>query len=166
MGAMAVAIGYALKAQPLRCFPLCQWVLRPISWAERRLQAPFPSIPSPFYPPPWPLAASFPHLPSLFHRFPSSLSPLPVFRTCNVGNKNGLPRTFSSGHVTSGNCQHAFQASLWHFSVFRTCNVGNKIGLSCTFSSGRVTLGNTQPTLHSPLYHFTILPHISSLIHL
>ena len=45
MGAMAVAIGYALKAQPLRCFPLCKWVLRPISWAERtarRLQAPFP----------------------------------------------------------------------------------------------------------------------------
>ena len=35
MGAMAVAIGYALKAQPLRCFPLCKWVLRPISWAER-----------------------------------------------------------------------------------------------------------------------------------
>lgn len=30
--AMAVAIGYALKAQPLRCFPLCKWVLRPISW--------------------------------------------------------------------------------------------------------------------------------------
>lgn len=45
MGAMAVAIGYALKAQPLRCFPLCKWVLRPISWAARtarRLQAPFP----------------------------------------------------------------------------------------------------------------------------
>ena len=37
MGAMAVAIGYALKAQPLRCFPLCKWVLRPISWAARRL---------------------------------------------------------------------------------------------------------------------------------
>ena len=45
MGAMAVAIDYALKAQPLRCFPLCQWVLRPISWAARRF-------------------------PSLFHRFP------------------------------------------------------------------------------------------------
>ena len=66
MGAMAVAIGYALKAQPLRCFPLCQWVLRPISWAERtarRLQAPFPIFV---------FAAS-------------------CFRTCNVGNKNGLP---------------------------------------------------------------------------
>ena len=117
MGAMAVAIGYALKAQPLRCFPLCQWVLRPISWAERRLQAPFPSIPSPFYPPPWPLAASFPHLPSLFHRFPSSFSPLPVFRTCNVGNKNGLSCTFSSGRVTLGNTQPTLHSPLYHFTI-------------------------------------------------
>ena len=95
MGAMAVAIGYALKAQPLRCFPLCKWVLRPISWAERtarRLQAPFPSIPSPFYPLPWPLAASFPPppipvspLPISIFRIQSPFSPLPV-----------------SGRVTSG----------------------------------------------------------------
>ena len=69
MGAMAVAIGYALKAQPLRCSPLFQWVLRPISWAERRLQAPFPSIPSPFYPPPWPFRTLFRRLRSLFRRF-------------------------------------------------------------------------------------------------
>ena len=92
MGAMAVAIGYALKAQPLRCFPLCKWVLRPISWAERtarRLQAPFPIFV---------FAAS-------------------CFRTCNVGNKNGLPRTFSSGRVTFGICQCAFQASLCHFPI-------------------------------------------------
>ena len=61
MGAMAVAIGYALKAQPLRCFPLCRWVLRPISWAARRL-------------------------PSLVRRFPSPFSPLPVSGRVTSGN--------------------------------------------------------------------------------
>ena len=94
MGAMAVAIGYALKAQPLRCFPLFQWVLRPISWAERtarRLQAPFPIFV---------FAAS-------------------CFRTCNVGNKNGLSCTFSSRSVTSGNSQCAFQAPLQYFRFSR-----------------------------------------------
>ena len=67
--------------------------------------------------------------------------PSRFFRTCNVRKKIGLSRTFSSGRVTSGNCQSAFQAPLWHILVFRTCNVGKKIGLSRTFSFGRVTLG-------------------------
>ena len=67
--------------------------------------------------------------------------PSRFFRTCNVRMKIGLSRTFSSGRVTSGNCQSAFQAPLWHILVFRTCNVGKKIGLSRTFSFGRVTLG-------------------------
>ena len=65
MGAMAVAIDYALKAQPLRCFPLCRWVLRPISWAARRL-------------------------PSLVHRFPSSFSPLPVSGRVTSGTKTAF----------------------------------------------------------------------------
>ena len=58
--------------------------------------------------------------------------------------KIGLSRTFSSGRVTSGNCQPAFQGPLWHFPVFRTCNVRKKIGLPRTFSSGRVTSGTAQ----------------------
>ena len=66
---------------------------------------------------------------------------LPVFRTCNVRKKIGLPRTFSSGRVTLGNPQPAFQAPLWHILVFRTCNVRKKIGLPRTFSSGHVTSG-------------------------
>ena len=72
--------------------------------------------------------------------------PLSVFLTCNVGMKIGIPCTFSSGRVTSGNCQPALQAPLWHFSVFLTCNVGMKIGLSRTFSSGRTTSGNPRPS--------------------
>ena len=49
---------------------------------------------------------------------PFPVSPLPftvlsfsVFRTCNVRKKIGLPHTFSSGRVTSGNCQPAFLCS-------------------------------------------------------
>ena len=72
--------------------------------------------------------------------------PLSVFLTCNVGMKIGIPCTFSSGRVTSGNCQPALQAPLWHFSVFLTCNVGMKNGLSRTFSSGRTTSGNPRPS--------------------
>ena len=72
--------------------------------------------------------------------------PFSVFLTCNVRMKNGIPCTFSSGRVTSGNCQPALQATLWHFSVFLTCNVGMKNGLSRTFSSGRVTSGNPRPS--------------------
>ena len=70
--------------------------------------------------------------------------------------KIGLSRTFSSGRVTSGNCQPAFQAPLWHFPVFRTCNVRKKIGLPRTFSSGRVTSGNCQPAFQAPLWHFPV----------
>ena len=40
--------------------------------------------------------------------------PSRFFRTCNVGKKIGLSRTFSFGRVTLGNCQSAFQAPLWH----------------------------------------------------
>ena len=76
--------------------------------------------------------------------FPSPFRCFRFFLTCNVGKKNGLPRTFSSGRVTSGNCQPAFQAHLWHFPVFPTCNVRKKIGLPRTFSSGRVTSGTAQ----------------------
>ena len=76
--------------------------------------------------------------------FPSPFRCFRFFLTCNVGKKNGLPLTFSSGRVTSGNCQPAFQAHLWHFPVFRTCNVRKKIGLPRTFSSGRVTSGTAQ----------------------
>ena len=38
--------------------------------------------------------------------------PLSVFLTCNVGMKNGIPCTFSSGRVTSGNSQAAIQSVL------------------------------------------------------
>ena len=50
-------------------------------------------------------------LPAGLSPLPFPVSPLPVFLTCNVGKNIGLPRTFSSGRVTSGNCQPAFQAS-------------------------------------------------------
>ena len=66
---------------------------------------------------------------------------LPVFLTCNVGMKIGIPRRFSSGRVTLGICQTAFQALLWHNPVFPTCNVRMKIDLLRRFSSGRYTLG-------------------------
>ena len=66
---------------------------------------------------------------------------LPVFLTCNVRMKIGLPRRFSSGRVTLGICQTAFHALLWHIPVFLTCNVGKKIAIPRRFSSGRVTLG-------------------------
>ena len=58
--------------------------------------------------------------------------------------KIAIPRKFSSGRATSGNCQPALQRSLWHILVFRTCNVGKKIGLLRTFSSGRVTSGKDE----------------------
>ena len=45
--------------------------------------------------------------------------PLSVFLTCNVGMKIGIPCTFSSGRVTSGNCQPALQAPLQYFRFSR-----------------------------------------------
>ena len=95
-------------------------------------------------------AASLPcvALPFPVSLLPFPVSPLPfpilsfpVFRTCNVRRKNAIPHTFSSGRVTSGNCQPAFQGPLWHFPVLPTCTVRKKIGLPRTFSSGRVTSG-------------------------
>ena len=58
-----------------------------------------------------------------------------VFLTCNVGMKIGLPRTFISGRVTSGNCQPALQAALWHIPVFLTYNVRMKNAIPRTFSA-------------------------------
>ena len=85
-------------------------------------------------------------LPAGLSPLPFPVSPLPVFLTCNVGMKIGLPRTFSSGRVTSGNCQPAFQALLWHFLVFPIYHIRKKIVLSRTFGSRSVTSGNVQHT--------------------
>ena len=72
--------------------------------------------------------------------------PLSVFLTCNVGMKIGLSRTFSSGRVTSGNCQTAFQGPLWHFPVFRTCNVGKSMNaLLCSYDSCSKSFGESTP---------------------
>ena len=98
------------------------------------------AIPAPL----WPFREVCVALPDPVSPLPFPASLLPVFPTCNVRMKFGLPCTFSSGRVTSGNCQPAFQAHLWHFPVFRTCNVRKKIGLPRTFSSGRVTSGTAQ----------------------
>ena len=75
---------------------------------------------------------------------PFPVSPLPVFLTCNVGKKIGLPRTFSSGRVTSGNCQCAFQALLGHFLFFLIYHIRSRIGLPRTFSSRCVTSGEEK----------------------
>ena len=50
-------------------------------------------------------------LPDLVSLLPFPVSQLPVFPTCNVRKKIGLPRTFSSGRVTSGTAQRAFLCS-------------------------------------------------------
>ena len=75
------------------------------------------------------------HFPDPVSLLPFPVSPLPVFPTCNVRKKNAILHNFSSGRVTSGNCQCAFQAPLWHILVFRTCNVRKKNAIPRTFSS-------------------------------
>ena len=68
MGAMAVAIGYALKAQPLVLFSLVPVGLATNQLGGAALPSPFPRLQYPFphlqYP--------FPRLPSPFCRFLSS----------------------------------------------------------------------------------------------
>ena len=133
---------------------------------EQRYSGPFVALQGGLCGPSRPrFAASLPcvALPFPVSLLPFPVSPLPfpilsfsVFRTCNVRKKIGIPSTFSSGRVTSGNCQPAFQASLWHFPVFRTCNVRKKIGFPHTFSSGRVTSGNCQPAFQAHLWHFPV----------
>ena len=118
---------------------------------EQRYSGPFVALQGGLCGPSLPrFAASLPcvALPFPVSLLPFPVSPLPfpilsfpVFRTCNVRRKNAIPHTFSSGRVTSGNCQPAFQGPLWHFPVLPTCNVRKKIGLPYTFSSGRVTSG-------------------------
>ena len=80
----------------------------------------------------------------LEQRYSGPFVHLPVFLTCNVRMKNGLPRWFCSWRVTLGNSQPAFQAPLWHLPVFRTCNVRTKIGLPRRFCSWRVTSGRRK----------------------
>ena len=90
--AMAVAIGYALKAQPLVLFSLV-----PVGLATNQLGGAAPPIPgSPL------LVASaassgppFPPPISIF-RIQSPFSPPPVFLIYHIGMKIGLPRIFSS----------------------------------------------------------------------
>ena len=75
MGAMAVAIGYALKAQPLVLFSLVPVGLATNQLGGAALPSPFPRLRYPFphlqYPFP-PLQYPFPRLPSPFCRFLSS----------------------------------------------------------------------------------------------
>ena len=75
------------------------------------------------------------HFPSLCCSSRWSLWSIPVFPMCHIRKKNGLPHTFSSRSVTSGNCQYAFQALLWHFLLFLIYHIRRRIGLPCTFSS-------------------------------
>ena len=74
--------------------------------------------------PPCPLPALYCHLPPCVDNsefsvaIPITAFLLSVFPMYHIRMKNGLPRTFSSRSITSGNPRHAFQAPLWHFPVF------------------------------------------------
>ena len=92
--------------------------------------------------------------PSVTLSDPSML--LSVFLTYHVRTKNGLPRTFSSRRVTSGNPQPTMQCPLWSIPVFLTYHVRMKNGLPRTFSSRRITLGNPQPAMQCPLWSIPV----------
>ena len=77
-------------------------------------------------------------------RYLLRLTALPVFLICHIRSKIGLPCTFSSRSVTSGNHEQAFQALQWHFLLFLICHIRMKNGLPRTFSSRSVTSGNRQ----------------------
>ena len=120
--------------------------------------------------PPCPLPALYCHLPPCVDNsefsvaIPITAFLLSVFPMYHIRMKNGLPRTFSSRSITSGNRWHAFQAPLWHFPVFPMCHIRMKIAILCTFGSWSITSGNHWYPYYMWKWKWRI-PTISSLVH-